>query len=88
MSNSDAPLRDGLSPCGSNQQAVSPVPASIPSAKVFSGWVSDDLARVYHEIERIQATLPKFSTARACLFSALNAVELTDEYIAKEQREA
>lgn len=71
-----------------SQQAVSAVPVGIVSASVRSGWASDELARVYHEIERIQSTMHKFSTDRGCLSSALVAVELADEYIKKSGEEA
>lgn len=52
------------------------------------GWSSKDLKSVYLEIERIQATLPRMSTETGCLSSALVAIELADEHIAKKERES
>lgn len=45
----DVLASDGLSPCGSSQQAVSPVPASIPDASCTCGEVcGEDPACALH----------------------------------------
>lgn len=80
MSELEHPAKaDGLSPFGSNP-SVSPVPASIPDA---SGWADKRLKAAYVELQIIQATMHKFSTARGCLSTALAAIELADEHVAQ-----
>lgn len=59
--------------------------AGIPSA---DGWADKRLKAAYIELESVQDTMPKLSTERGCLSSALAAIELADEYVAKSQREA